>query len=153
MLARLLLVGCVAFAAAQAEAEPEEWIESYDKASNKKFYYNSVSRESSWEAPAGAKIKYMSADESFSQSSSSTKSDGGNGLMILGIILVPMLLLLGGLFIVAQKATGEGLLDALAAKKKERNRAAKRRGQSAGGNFRHRQKLSQDGKGGRSANS
>jgi len=93
----------------------------------------------------------MTADESFSQSSSPTKSDGG--MMILGIILVPMLLLFGGLFIVAQRATGEGLLEALAEKKKERNRAAKRRGSQAGSNFRHRQKLSQDGKGGRSANS
>eukprot|EP00966_Prymnesium_polylepis_P265291 6128803-Prymnesium_polylepis.3 len=35
-LARVLLLGCVALAAAQAEAEPEEWIESYDKASNRK---------------------------------------------------------------------------------------------------------------------
>lgn len=140
-------------AAVPAAADEAEWIESYDKASNKKFYYNSVSRESSWEAPAGAKIKYMSADESFSQSSSSRKSDGGNGLLIFGIVVVPMLLLFGGLWIVAQRAAGEGLLEALASKKKERNRAAKRRGQSAGGNFRHRQKLSQDGKGGRSANS
>ena len=146
VLAALLLA-----AAAPAAADEAEWIESYDKASNKKFYYNSVSRESAWEAPAGAKIKYMTADESFSQSSSPTKSDGG--MMILGIILVPMLLLFGGLFIVAQRATGEGLLEALAEKKKERNRAAKRRGSQAGSNFRHRQKLSQDGKGGRSANS
>ena len=148
VLAALLLA-----AAAPAAADEAEWIESYDKASNKKFYYNSVSRESAWEAPAGAKIKYMTADESFSQSSSPTKSDGGNSMMILGIILVPMLLLFGGLFIVAQRATGEGLLEALAEKKKERNRAAKRRGSQAGSNFRHRQKLSQDGKGGRSANS
>ena len=37
MLARFLLIGCVAIVAAQAEAEPEEWIESYDKASNKMY--------------------------------------------------------------------------------------------------------------------
>lgn len=138
--------------AAPVAADDAEWIESYDKASSKKFYYNSVSRESSWEAPAGAKVKYLSADESSSQSSS-TKADGGNGLTTLSIIVAPMVLLMGGLVVLYQRATGEGLLEALAAKGKERNRAAKRRGQSAGSNFRHRQKLSQDGKGGRSANS
>ena len=36
-LARLVLLGCLACAAAEVvEEAPEEWIESYDKASNKK---------------------------------------------------------------------------------------------------------------------
>ena len=43
--------------------------------------------------------------------------------------------------------------DVLKALRKKRDRSAKRGGTKAGGNFRQRQKTSQDGKGGRSANS
>ena len=50
-------------------------------------------------------------------------------------------------------ASKEGLADVLKGLKKTREKARKRRGTKAGGNFRQRQKLSQDGKGGRSANS
>lgn len=50
-------------------------------------------------------------------------------------------------------ASKEGLADVLKSLKAKRDRSNKRRSTKAGGGFRHRQKLSQDGKGGRSANS
>ena len=50
-------------------------------------------------------------------------------------------------------ASKEGLGDVLKALKQKRDRSQKRRSTKAGSSFRQRQKLSQDGKGGRSANS
>ena len=47
-------------------ADDGEWIEFYDKASNKKAYYHSVTRQSAWEAPEGAKVKYMTAEDTSS---------------------------------------------------------------------------------------
>ena len=86
---------------------------------------------------------------------SSTGSSGKGssaGLVILAILLpigLPML----GLLYCYWAASKEGLGDVLKALRKKRDRSAKRRGTKAGGNFRQRQKTSQDGKGGRSANS
>ena len=75
-------------------------------------------------------------------------------MLVAMAVILPIALPMIGLLICYFMASREGLADVLKSlKKSERNRAHKRRGQSAGGNFRHRQKLSQDGKGGRSANS
>ena len=74
------------------------------------------------------------------------------GMVILAIIL-PIGLPFLALFYCYWAASKEGLGDVLAMLRKKRDRSAKRRGTKAGGNFRQRQKTSQDGKGGRSANS
>uniref|UniRef100_A0A6V4CQ68 WW domain-containing protein n=1 Tax=Prymnesium polylepis TaxID=72548 RepID=A0A6V4CQ68_9EUKA len=150
-LARVLLLGCVALAAAQAEAEPEEWIESYDKASNRKFYYSAKTRESAWEAPEGAKIRYQDG----SSSSAKAKPESSNSVMVLLGLLLPIVLPLAGLAYCYHLASKEGLADMLKTMKAKRDRSAKRRSTKAGGkSYQHgRNKLSQDGKGGRSANS
>ena len=141
------------------EQPPEElWIEHFDKASGKNFYYEEKTRKTSWEAPAGAKIKYMNSDEQQqargggSGGGGSGKSSGNAGMVILAILL-PIGLPFLALFYCYWAASKEGLGDVLAMLRKKRDRSAKRRGTKAGGNFRQRQKTSQDGKGGRSANS
>ena len=53
----------------------------------------------------------------------------------------------------SSQASGQGLGEALSAMKKQRDRSQKRRSTKAGSGFKQKQKLSQDGKGGRSANS
>ena len=95
-------------------------------------------------------------DESKSSGGSSSASKGSSNsnaglvlLIIMGFVLLP----LAGLLICYWRASQEGLMDVLKAMKPKRDKARKRRGASAGGGFRQRQKLSQDGKGGRSANS
>ena len=107
---------------------------------------------------AGAKIKYMNSDEQQqargggSGGGGGSKSSGSAGMVILAIIL-PIGLPFLALFYCYWAASKEGLGDVLAMLRKKRDRSAKRRGTKAGGNFRQRQKTSQDGKGGRSANS
>ena len=143
-----LALALVSYASAEAT-----WIEALDKASGKKFYYNQETRESAWEAPQGVEIKYL-GEEGSSASSTPSKSGGNaSGSTILMILLTPMLLLFGGLGVLYFQASQEGLSDMLKSMKKKRDRSAKRRGTSSGGKFKQRAKLSQDGKGGRSANS
>ena len=136
------------------EQPPEElWIEHFDKASGKNFYYEEKTRKTSWEAPAGAKIKYMNSDEQQQarrqrrrRRASPSTPPGHSRILPIGL---PFL----ALFYCYWAASKEGLGDVLAMLRKKRDRSAKRRGTKAGGNFRQRQKTSQDGKGGRSANS
>jgi hypothetical protein len=81
------------------------------------------------------------------------KKDGTSSMWVLVGLLVPIVLPLLGLAACYWQATREGLAEALKELGKRRERARKRRGSKAGSNFKQRQKLSQDGKGGRSANS
>lgn len=86
-------------------------------------------------------------------SRSSTRSGGAGGGVVLLSVLLPIALPLLGLGLCYWQASKEGLADMLKEMKKRRDRSTKRRGTKSGGGFRPRQKLSQDGKGGRSANS
>ena len=63
---RVVLISCLVLTAAAqpASAAEEEWIEAFDKASAKMFYYHSQTRESRWEPPAGARIKHMDGSSS-----------------------------------------------------------------------------------------
>ena len=71
-------------------------------------------------------------------------------LLAFGLpILVPVL----GLLYCYWAASKEGLAEALKNLKKKRDRNHKRRGTKAGSAYKAKFKLSQDGKGGRSANS
>ena len=76
-------------------------------------------------------------------------------VMLLLSLLLPILLPLAGLAYCYHLASKEGLADVLKEMKVKRDRSAKRRSTKAGGKtYQHgRNKLSQDGKGGRSANS
>lgn len=155
-------LACSSVAAQDDTATPqgeEVWIEHFDKASGKPFYYQEVSRSTAWEPPAGAKVKYMDASgkagggggTSGAAASTGGESNAGLVMIAFGLIIgVPFL----GLLYCYWMASKEGLADVLKAlSAKQRNRSSKRRGTKAGGNFRQRQKTSQDGKGGRSANS
>jgi len=150
--------------AVTAGQEPEEdlkagtlWIEHYDKASGKKFYYSQETRETAWEAPLGARVQYMdgSGDGGAQGGGGSADATGGSsntGFVLLAMLL-PIVVPIAGLLICYWHASKEGLADVLKAMKAKRDKSHKRRGTKAGSNFRQRQKLSQDGKGGRSANS
>ena len=108
----------------------------------------------SWEIPEGARVTYMEGGETGEGSASKrAKKDGTNSMWVLVGLLVPIMLPLLGLAACYWQATREGLAEALKELGKRRERARKRRGSKAGSNFKQRQKLSQDGKGGRSANS
>lgn len=123
------------------------------------FYYHSISRDTKWNAPQGAAIRYLSEGEpgysggEAAADAAMLAEEGFSASSALFWLLLPIVLPLIGLAICYWKATNEGLAHALRDLSKKRDRASKRRGTKAGGNFRHRQKLSQDGKGGRSANS
>ena len=179
----LLVLWCGTALAQEAEVPAEEagegeWVEHFDRKSGKNFYYHSVSRKTAWEAPPGAPIKYMEAAERGGEGGEAASGGGGTG----GIIMLTLALTFGlpflGLLFCYYAASKEGLSDVLKQLKARRNRAQKRRvrpavpepsghnawrsrlpavvcrqGTKAGGNFRQRQKTSQDGKGGRSANS
>ena len=69
--------------------------------------------------------------------------------------MLPIVLPMAGLAYCYYAASKEGLADVLKSMKMKRDRSAKRRSSKAGGKtYQHgRNKLSQDGKGGRSANS
>ena len=141
--------------AAQADVDDDVWIEHFDKESAKPFYYHSRTRETALTPPADASVRYMNsfeADPTQKKDRSSSSPSPSSGIITMAIIL-PIALPMLGLLLCAQIASKEGLADLLKNMKKERNRAAKRRGTKAGGTFRQRQKTSQDGKGGRSANS
>ena len=115
-----------------------------------------MTRETAWEAPTGVNVRYLSESEreGGGGGSSSGSKDGSSPMLVTMALILPIALPMLGLLICYFMASREGLADVLKSlKKPDRDRARKRRGQSAGGNFRHRQKLSQDGKGGRSANS
>lgn len=124
-----------------------------------RFYYHALTRESSWELPEGARVTYMDGEEGGGDDEGGDgggrrkKKPQGNGMYALLGLLAPILLPLLGLAACYWQATKEGLAEALKELGNRRDRQRKRRGTKAGGNFRHRQKLSQDGKGGRSANS
>ena len=115
-----------------------------------------MTRKTAWEAPAGEKVVYASeaaGGGGGGGSGGGTKKPSSGGMMLLISFLAPILLPILGLAVCYWRATKEGLAEALKGMKAKREKARKRRGASAGGNFRPRQKLSQDGKGGRSANS
>lgn len=124
-------------------------------ASLRSFYYHSVTRETRWEAPPGARIKYAEgAGGGSSTPSNRRKAKEGLGTSyVMASLLLPIFVPIIGLAVCYWQATKEGLSDALKELSKRRDRQRKRRGTKAGGSFRPRQKLSQDGKGGRSANS
>jgi len=71
---------------------------------------------------------------------------------VLLVALMPIVLVMGGLLFLYYQAAQNGLYDALKNLRKKRDRSFKRKGTKAGSKYKHKFKLSQDGKGGRSAN-
>jgi len=130
-----------------------EWVEHFDKASGKPFFYNDLLKQTAWEAPAGARVRLMGVGGGSGGAGSASAATGGHASLVVLAVVLPIALPILGLLICYYQASKEGLSDVLKALRQKRDRSAKRRGQKAGGNFRQRQKLSQDGKGGRSANS
>lgn len=108
---------------APTAADDAEWIEFYDKASNKKAYYHSVTRESAWEAPEGARVREMTSEDG-ATGQKSTKPDKRGTTFI--ILMLPVVLVFGGLCMLFQMASKEGLMEALAARKKQRDRGQAR---------------------------
>ena len=197
-MARLLAAAALVACALQPAATG--WVESYDKKSNKKFYYDEETRKTQWEKPDGVDIKFLDDDPTVG--SGSTKQKGAGAVTVLAAVMTPVVLVFGGLALLywrvrcrptlrhaslasaappccrrrcrrralrthakfhrsahetdpphRSQASGQGLGEALSAMKKKRDRSQKRRSTKAGSGFKQKQKLSQDGKGGRSANS
>jgi len=113
-----------------------------------RYYFNEALKKSAWEPPEGAQVHYMSPSQGEGASASSS-----NGAMVLLVSLAPILLVLGVLYFLYLQASKEGLADLLKNIKTKRDRSQKRKGTKAGSKFKQKFKLSQDGKGGRSANS
>ena len=99
----LLVAACALIS--QTAADDAEWIEFYDKASNKKAYYHSVTRESKWEAPAGAKIRQMSADGTASAQRTGKPDQRGT---VFFVLMLPIVLVFGGLGLLFHMASKEG---------------------------------------------
>ena len=117
-----LLVAACALIAPTA-ADDAEWIEFYDKASNKKAYYHSVTRESKWEAPEGAKIRQMSAEGTASAQRTGKPDQRGT---VFFVLMLPIVLVFGGLGLLFHMASKEGLMQEL----KERAKKQRDRGQA-----------------------
>jgi len=83
----------------------------------------------------------------------SSASSGGSSAMILLALGLPALIVFGGLWAVYLHASNQGLADVMRALRTTRDRTQKRRSTKAKSHYRTKFKLSQDGKGGRSANS
>ena len=94
-----------ALAAAVAGAAEGEWIEFYDKASNKKAYYHSITRESAWDPPEGQPVRYMSEEQFSSAKSGSTLNKGGNDITVLTVIIMPIVLVFVGLLVLYHMAS------------------------------------------------
>jgi hypothetical protein len=135
-------------------ADAGVWQEYYDATQNKKYYAHSETRETVWEPPPGVEIKYMDDDVTTASTSTADSSGGGSGATVLLALGMPMLIVFGGLWALYLHASNQGLADVMKALRSTRDRSQKRRSTKAkGGNYRPKFKLSQDGKGGRSANS
>jgi len=148
--AALLVIAAVLQQVAYAQDEAF-WTEHYDPKQNRKYYYNAAAGVTQWDPPQNAKIQYMQGDGQ--QGDSTQPSGGGSPISILAVALAPLILVVGGLLALYWQATRNGLEDALKNMRGIRDRSQKRRSTKAGGKFKSKFKLSQDGKGGRSANS
>lgn len=115
----LLVCGLIAGTA----ADDAEWIEFYDKTSNKKAYYHSVTRESAWEAPEGARVREMTSEDGATAQNPRKADKRGTAFFIL---MLPIVLVLGGLGLLFHMASKEGLMEALADRKKQRDRGQAR---------------------------
>jgi len=152
---RLLLVTVVAMLLLHEGAyaqDPSVWTEHYDPKQNRKYYYNAAEQKTQWDPPTDAKIQYMDDGEQ-KGGTGAQKREPTSALTILGVALAPVLLVVGGLLCLYWQASKNGLEDALKNLRNVRDRSAKRRSSKAGSKFKAKFKLSQDGKGGRSANS
>mmetsp|Transcript_27398 Transcript_27398/g.45673 ORF Transcript_27398/g.45673 Transcript_27398/m.45673 type:complete len:154 (-) Transcript_27398:101-562(-) len=125
------------------------WTEHYDPKQNRKYYYNAALGKTQWELPEGETVQYMQSD---TQGEARGK-DSVSYLSIAALSLSPIVLVLSGLLFLYMQASKEGLADALKNLKARRDRSGKRKGTKAKSNYKTKFKLSQDGKGGRSANS
>lgn len=141
--------------------EEDVWQEYYDKASHRKYYAHTETRESVWEPPHDVEVRYMdeeslraAAAEAQEANGEAARTDGNNFFTVMLALGVPALVLFGGLYVFYLQASKEGLSDVLKALRLKRDRSTSRRStKSKSGNYRPKFKLSQDGKGGRSANS
>lgn len=77
------------------------WIEHFDKQSGKPFFYHSVSRETAWEAPAGAKVQYMNEGERGGSSGSggTAKASSSSPWLVTLALLLPIVLPMLGLLV------------------------------------------------------
>ena len=71
------------------------WVESYDKKSNKKFYYDEETRKTQWEKPDGVDIKYLDDDPTVGGGSKQQK--GAGAVTVLAAVMTPAVLVFGGL--------------------------------------------------------
>ena len=140
----------------------DAWVESIDADTDKPFYYHEETRISQWEIPAGVKLKRADGTEEFTEASAggrrgrraSESIPASRGMLLMLLVFSPFLLVFGGLVILYLRADADGLDGALKSIKKKRDRSlARATKQEKTGKARGKFKLSQDGKGGRSANS
>ena len=71
------------------------WVESYDKKSNKKFYYDEETRKTQWEKPDGVDIKFLDDDPTVGGGSKQQK--GAGAVTVLAAVMTPVVLVFGGL--------------------------------------------------------
>ena len=66
------------------------WVESYDKKSNKKFYYDEETRKTQWEKPDGVDIKFLDDDPTVGGGSKQQK--GAGAVTVLAAVMTPVVL-------------------------------------------------------------
>ena len=71
------------------------WVESYDKKSNKKFYYDEETRKTQWEKPDGVDIKFLDDDPTVG--GGSKQQMGAGAVTVLAAVMTPVVLVFGGL--------------------------------------------------------
>ena len=153
---------------------------SRHRPSPRRFYYHAESQKTAWEAPTGARVQRAASASAGSAAGGLRATDGSTMMLTVLALVVPVLILFGGLLVIYYQASREGLHEMLKNLKQKRDRSTKRKGErplpavprrthtnrrspragshcaagsKAGSKYKTKFKLSQDGKGGRSANS
>lgn len=133
----------------RAPAPPDcnSWTQHWSEEHLKPFYHNPETGESVWEKPAdGTPVQMMSNIEELQQSARLASHPAPKPMTVLISVILPVGLVLLGLFIMAQFVP-----EMREMRRKQRNRAQQRKKEKAS-RYRMKWKMSQDGKGGRSAN-
>lgn len=129
----------------------QQWSTEHERA----YYYDPVAKDSVWELPPGAvNVKYLSNINELKAAAAGVARPEPKAATLAMTILLPVILVFGVLFLLHMYVARYHPDLLKESSRKKRDRAAKRAGRQPGvGKPKQKWKMSQDGKGGRSANS
>mmetsp|Transcript_13115 Transcript_13115/g.34173 ORF Transcript_13115/g.34173 Transcript_13115/m.34173 type:complete len:146 (+) Transcript_13115:185-622(+) len=139
-----------------ARVHAARWQQQWSAEHKRPYYYDTLTKESVWELPVDAvNVQYMKNIDELKASVAAQKPPEPKVAALAMTILLPVVLVFGALFLLHMYVARyhPELLKEQSSRKK-RDRAAKRANRQPGvGKPKQKWKMSQDGKGGRSANS